>query len=384
MHRRGDARLTSPRVMCSDIGPDTLARADGIDVSLPEFRLYRRHAWEMLGLEEQSEAARGRLRLDIGLVEELIDRALLVAAGRERRVPIPPDELELRHHIWLERLGGPTEAAVSIGSFGLTPKQFRDLVRRELLAWRVRSLLTAHVAVSDRQVQQFFKRERCNPAHASLFVDPVRAEVAHVLIEAQPRTISARLEEQGLRDDELDASSSELVERRRALAETIRDAAAAGTSFVALAAAFSEDALPQENGGSLAVITPGTCAEPLERVVFSLRVGEVGPVVHTAGGLPHRQSARAPAGARADTRGSAFRHSHSAAVKEARGGARPMARRPASRGADHRQPDAVPLAVEWWSAISVVSSPGSGPRSGNNAEIAEEQRERHWIRLSLL
>jgi hypothetical protein len=283
---RDGSTFSAKPAAAQELDPCLLVRVDGIDITTPEYLLYRHHAWANLGFDpDQLTVIPSRRHLELTLIEELIDRALLVSAAHQRQVSVPAHELELRHQTWIARLGGPDDLSDHLSQFGLEPDQLRELVRRELLAWRTTGLLTAGVEVSDRRVQQFYKRERDNPAHAALFVEPISADAAHIVIDASLAEMTARLERQGIEGEALDGMLSDLLARRRTLAETIRETADSGADFDALAAAFSEDPDTLDRGGSLGTVTPGMLAEPLERVVFALEAGQIGPVVHTARGF---------------------------------------------------------------------------------------------------
>jgi len=62
---------------------------------------------------------------------------------------------------------------------------------------------------------------------------------------------------------------------RRDLAERLVAEARSGKSFAELARRYSDDALSREHGGSLGTRRPGELDVPIERVAFSLEVGEV-------------------------------------------------------------------------------------------------------------
>ncbi|GAB7025527.1 peptidylprolyl isomerase [Geotalea toluenoxydans] len=122
----------------------------------------------------------------------------------------------------------------------------------------LRKVVTANVEVPDAELKKYYQE------HEKDFVVPERVKVRHIYFAA-----------------EKDATA-EVKAQARAKAEKIAAQLKKGEDFAKLAGESSEDAESSANGGDLGYLTPGkTNSEEFEKAAFSLKAGEVSPVVET-------------------------------------------------------------------------------------------------------
>jgi len=116
------------------------------------------------------------------------------------------------------------------------------------------------VAVSPEEVQEYYDM------HLEHYQQPERVRVRHILIGVGPE------------------AGPDAVEEAKKKAQKVLAEARRGINFAALARKYSDDRSASE-GGDLGYFVSGEMEPTLERVVFSLRKGEIGPVVRTRYGF---------------------------------------------------------------------------------------------------
>ena len=119
---------------------------------------------------------------------------------------------------------------------------------------------SANIQVSDQEIEQYYK---LNP---DKFSTPELRQARHILIRSDAK-------ESG----ELQAAKRKKIEAILALAKT-------GKDFGQLAKEYSEDA-SGKNGGDLGFFSKGQMVPPFAEAAFSLKEGEISPIVTTQFGL---------------------------------------------------------------------------------------------------
>ncbi len=119
---------------------------------------------------------------------------------------------------------------------------------------------TGQVQVSSKEMEDYYENNK------EKFGQPKRVKVRHILIRAEAK----------------DAEASGLAREK---AESVQKEAAAGKNFVQLAKQYSEDPGTKDQGGDLGYITKGMVVPEFEQAAFSLKPGEVSPVIQTQYGF---------------------------------------------------------------------------------------------------
>lgn len=144
---------------------------------------------------------------------------------------------------------------------GLTPEEYRVRIKGELeKSQLVNREIRGRVNVTPEEVERYYQ------ANLDRFAVSSGVTVRAILVEVGP------------------ADGQDAVARAQARAEEARGKAAAGEDFGALAAEYS-DGPGADSGGLLGTFKQGEMDPTLEREVFSLKPGEVSPVVRTGRGF---------------------------------------------------------------------------------------------------
>ncbi len=122
----------------------------------------------------------------------------------------------------------------------------------------LRKVVIANVSVPEEELKKYYQE------HEKDFAVPERVKASHIYVAAAKD------------------ATSEVKAKAKAKAEKIRKLLKKGEDFAKLARENSEDTDSAAKGGDLGYLTPGkTNSEEFEKVVFSLKEGELSPVVET-------------------------------------------------------------------------------------------------------
>jgi len=217
------------------VSADTWAVVDGRNISRQDVdTAYRRtqNAGQPLSDEET-------LTAKLNLLDELIVQDILLAKARQLKLDVAQTEVDSAY--------ADTRKDVADDVFqreltrrGLTPTDVREGLRRELLAQKVIAQeVTAKVAVTDREVADFFTANRAQ--------FNVPEEAYHI---AQIAVTPVRDAQVTNRNGDDATTPQEAVAKIRMLMERLQS----GASFQELAASYSEDPATAPRGGDLGFV----------------------------------------------------------------------------------------------------------------------------------
>ncbi|MFT3718618.1 peptidylprolyl isomerase [Pseudorhodoferax sp.] len=147
---------------------------------------------------------------------------------------------------------------------GLSPAQFRDEIRNQIMISRLREReLQSRVSVTDAEVEQYL-RERASTAPAA---QPSEINLAQVLV-AVP-----------------EGASPQQVAEREARAQEVERRARAGEDFAALARAFSDAPDAAASGGEMGLRSPDRYPELFLQATAQLPAGGVSAPVRSGAGF---------------------------------------------------------------------------------------------------
>jgi peptidyl-prolyl cis-trans isomerase D len=279
---------------------------------------------QKLGLKEQA-------------VKDLIHRALLLREAKRLGLRVTPEEIQssLEAVPAFQRDGIFDKATYqrAVQRAGMTLPAFEAGQEQMLLIGKLQSLIVSSAKISDREildayrndfekinleaafldpeqvkgvspsaeeVQDYFSKNRekfkipatararyllFDPKNYLQGLEPTAGEIANYY-EAntekftQPKRINVR--HILLRADPKDAEGAAMARKK---AESIREEAAGGKDFSALARQHSEDPGTKDRGGELGFISKGQVIPEFEEAAFGLKAGEISPVIQTAFGL---------------------------------------------------------------------------------------------------
>lgn len=222
-----------------------------------------------LNLTIQSMAMQNRIDLNSpGLrdrvLDGLINEKLILAQAIEDSVVVTNDEVTERLDRQIKMLvqqAGSEQRLEEAYNMPISrmKRDFRELIRNQLLVEKIRQTRQATLSVTRREVEEFFDAHR-----DSLPTIPKEYELSHIFIKPKP-----------------DTSVIQAVYKKASL---IRDSILAGGDFSAFAKRYSADPGSAPGGGDLGWFRRGVFEKEFEERAYSLKDGEISQPVKTTYG----------------------------------------------------------------------------------------------------
>ncbi|MBL0174065.1 MAG: peptidylprolyl isomerase [Ignavibacteria bacterium] len=199
------------------------------------------------------------------VLEEMISRKLILAQAVLDSVTVSDEQVtaQLNEQIRMfEQQYGSTQRLEQAAGMTIAQmkREFREDIRKNLMVETLQREKFGAIAVSNREVEEFFRAYR-----DSLPQVPEQVHLRQITVF--PRVL----------DTFKDAA------RRKA--EALADSLRAGADFADLAKRTSDDAGSARNGGDLGEARRGVFVKEFEEAVFALKPGEISPVVETPFGF---------------------------------------------------------------------------------------------------
>jgi peptidyl-prolyl cis-trans isomerase SurA len=212
----------------------------------------------------QGVADNGNLKCKI--MEELMFQKLLVLQAALDSLKITDsqvdDELDKRIRYFVRQMGSKEKLEEYYKkSLYQIKMEFREIIKDLLLAQEVQQKITKDIKITPSEVKSFYKHI---PADS---LPMISSEVEVGEIVKQP------------------AISPDEKKRVKQRINEIRDRIVNGEKFFPLAVLYSEDDFTSKNGGEIGTQSRGDLIPEFEAVAFSLKAGEVSPVIETQNGF---------------------------------------------------------------------------------------------------
>ncbi len=197
----------------------------------------------------------------LSAIKDLIDRQLILQEFKkmqEKGAAIPDYIVDDRiQAIIRQEFGGDRSAFVrTLQAQGYTLTQFKAIEREKIVIQAMRQQKVDNdFVISPTQIQAYYEKNK------QAYATPEQVKLRMIVIR------------EGSSGDVPDIGS------KKELAEEIRDKVAKGAEFDRMAEMYSEDETTQQIGGDWGWIERNTLNEKLTNVAFSLRPGEVSPVI---------------------------------------------------------------------------------------------------------
>jgi peptidyl-prolyl cis-trans isomerase SurA len=191
----------------------------------------------------------------LAALSDLIDRQLVVQEFKKKQYNIPDYAVEeqLREIIKDDFAGDRQAFNRTLDAQGYTLDKFRDSERDKIIVQVMRqNNVKGSFTASPQQIQAYYDANR------KQFETPAQIQLRMIVLNADP----------------LDVDSATST---RKMAEEIRQKAADGADFAALAKTYSMDGTA-ENGGDWGWVDEKTLNKDLTAVAFALAPGQVSPV----------------------------------------------------------------------------------------------------------
>lgn len=185
-------------------------------------------------------------------VNDLVDRQLIIQEFHKMKGQIPPYAVDgSLNTIIREQFGGDKSAFMrTIAAQGLTLDRVRQMEEEKIIvqAMRARQIKEEPVIPPGR-IESYYREHR----QEWTANDEVKLRLIKIIPGAEP-------------------------EKKRKMAEEIRQKLAGGADFAGLARVYSEDST-QDNGGDWGWVKHGDLNPEMERIVFGLQTGKVSEVL---------------------------------------------------------------------------------------------------------
>jgi peptidyl-prolyl cis-trans isomerase D len=285
---------------CSGATGNYAALVDGQAISYSEYiAVYERQqqmfSQRMRGAGGNFDMSRFDEMIRNQVLDQLINRELLANVGRRRGLAVSDTELEgyLTANFNLAEIEDYRRWVAY--NFGLSPEQFEENVRAEMIGQKVANLVQDNVTVSDEQLKETYLRENDRAMVHFVRFDPFSYEVEPPGTAEVEKIIAERkadLEERYNKDVFKYRNPEQRVVRQifKALPDGASDADVArvrgelmalkeqidgGADFAALAKTESEDAESKDKGGEIGLVKRGELSRQLDRMIFKLEKGKV-------------------------------------------------------------------------------------------------------------
>lgn len=193
-------------------------------------------------------------------VQELIDRALILQEFKKKEFNIPSYVIDDSiQRIIRTDFGGDRAAFVkTLQAQGYTMARFREVQKDKITVQAMRQSKTSdNSLVSPVKIREYYNK------HASSYTTPEQVKLRMIVLK------------EGGSNGDTPADAS--VSKKQMVAE-IREKLAGGAEFDRLAQMYSEDST-NESGGDWGWIERKTLNEELAKVAFSLKPGEISPII---------------------------------------------------------------------------------------------------------
>lgn len=191
------------------------------------------------------------------ILEGMIDKELLYQESQKAGVKAAEDLVESQLDEIKKRFPDNQAYEKALTGMNLTEADLRSRIEKELTIreWIEKSLLDK-ITISEEETKAYYD------AHPEMFVQPESVRARHILIKVDPKGG--------------EKAKAEARKKMEEIQKKLKD----GGDFEALAKEFSEDT-SRDRGGDLGYFPKGRMVKPFEESAFSLKVGEVSPIVET-------------------------------------------------------------------------------------------------------
>ncbi|NPB09440.1 MAG: hypothetical protein GXO17_03720 [Thermodesulfobacteria bacterium] len=317
---------------------DILAKVNGQIITFTEFRALYAQRLEQLQRMFQgrlSEEMLRQLNLPQQVLEELIQRVLFEQTAKEMGISVTPDEVRLAisqiHAFQTNGRFDPRRYRLLLRELRLTPQEFEEQVKAELLAAKLRHLLTAPIRATENEVREHYEFQnekltlayvkiplkeceaevqvseedlkRYFEAHKERYRTPLKIKLAYYLVPFEEVKKNLKVSEEEIKAYyEAHKEEYHQPEKRKLRhilitkkpgeddeaffkrAQAIRQKIKSPEDVARLAKEYSDDPHTKEKGGELGYLTQDEVFPGLAEAIFSAKKGEIlGPLRSSLG-----------------------------------------------------------------------------------------------------
>ena len=199
------------------------------------------------------------------VLQSMINEKLILAKAIEDSIVVSDDEVQQQLDATIQQriqqVGSEERLAELYGMpISRIKREFRDEMRKSLLANRLQQQRFGVTQVTRHEVEDFFRQYK-----DSLGTIPEEVELAHIYVEPK-----------------FGADAKAAARKRLSV---ILDSIRAGADFGEMAKRHSEDAGSADQGGDLGLVRRGQFVKEFEAAVFALKEKQVSDIVETKFGM---------------------------------------------------------------------------------------------------
>lgn len=208
------------------------------------------------------------------ILADVVDELLILQQGRERGYRLGDEQFAgIIERIRKENKLETDEAfQAALKQEGLTMAELRRNMERQMVVSRVQNDAIGRVSVSDEEAQRYYDQ------HTGEFSSPASLTLREILVEVTTAAAPAGAAKPA--QPSFNAAQDEEAQQE---AEALRKRALGGEDFAKLAVAESDSA-SKANGGLVGPINQDELAESLQKLVATLKVGDISEIVRTPRG----------------------------------------------------------------------------------------------------
>lgn len=214
-----------------------------------------------VGLFEQRMAREGRQlppqhmeEVRAQVLENMINMELLSQESEKQKITVDASAVEDQLERFRQRSGSPEKFQAALAQMGVTESSLKTRIRENLA---VRELISREVeptvSVSEAEVRMVYEQ------NLAAFRQPEKVRARHILVKVESDTDP---------------------EKAREKIEAVRKRLVAGEDFAEVAKETSEGPSGAK-GGDLGFFTRPQMVKPFSDAAFSLKTGEISPIVET-------------------------------------------------------------------------------------------------------
>lgn len=197
------------------------------------------------------------------LLNQLIEDRLVFQEAKNQKLEIDDSEIEAKIEEFKKRFKSDQQMEDALQLEGLNLNDMRDRLRRQAMIQRLHDTeIRSKIVVSPIEIEEYYKE------HSNEFANDERLRVRSMTIKKD-----ILLNEKGLTD--------EIAKKK---ADELRNKTLSGENFGELARQYSEDT-NAKNEGLGDWIERGSMIAAIDEVIFTLKPGEVSPVIETQMGF---------------------------------------------------------------------------------------------------
>jgi parvulin-like peptidyl-prolyl isomerase len=264
---------------------DSIARVNGQPIPNKLVEIFLQNDQEAVGAYPNTEEGRKKLaELREAIIAELVDRALIAQEVKKRGIAPTATQLDAAERKMIDYTGNDDRYEQFVRQNHFTRPEYREYVLKSAASGdALKKDLSKDIRVLPKEIEDYFNAHRTEP----YFQWPERVTGAHILFNTQRGVLAEQIKHARAINEgaELEKALAEETEKRRNLAEEVRQQAATGGDFSSLAKKYSDDAGTRNDGGMLGTFAKGTHTLALDDAFFNLKPGETGPVVKSEFGF---------------------------------------------------------------------------------------------------